>query len=130
MLSIPQALERIKDRVTEVVSAELIDQRCQEVGYRWRDRELGPVVTTHLFLQQVLHGNIAVAELRRLSGLSFTDAAYCQARGRLPRTVLEGLQQSVTATLFRTTPVRRTELWHGHRVFLLDGSGFSMPDTP
>src|SRR5438105_11169410 len=68
MLSIPQALERIKDRVTEVVSAELIDQRCQEVGYRWRDRELGPVVTTHLFLQQVLHGNIAVAELRRLSG--------------------------------------------------------------
>jgi hypothetical protein len=36
--------------------------------------DLGPVVTTHLFLQQILHGNTAVAHLRRLSGLSFTNS--------------------------------------------------------
>jgi hypothetical protein len=124
------ALARIKGRVADAVPPELVLRLCRQVGHTWRDRDLGPVVTTHLFLQQVLHGNVAVAELRRLSGLSFTDSAYCQARARLPRALLERLQQSVTDTLFDTTDVRPTELWHGHRVFLLDGSSFSMPDTP
>ncbi len=130
MLSMTAALARIKGRAADAVPAELIQCLCREVGHRWRDRDLGPVVTTHLFLQQVLHGNVAVAELRRLSGLSFTEAAYCQARARLPRALLERLQQSVTDTLAAASDVRPTELWHGHRVFLLDGSGFSMPDTP
>ena len=130
MLSITDALVRIKGRVADAVPEELIRRLGQEVGHRWRERDLGPVLTTHLFLQQVLHGNIAVGELRRLSGLSFTEAAYCQARGRLPRVLLERLQRAVTDTLFTTSAVRPTELWRGHRVFLLDGSGFSMPDTP
>jgi hypothetical protein len=124
------ALARIKGRLTDAVPVELIQRLCRAVGHRWRDRDLGPVVTTHLFLQQLLHGNVAVAELRRLSGLSFTDAAYCQARARLPRALLERLQRSVTDTLLGAADVRPTELWHGHRVFLLDGSSFSMPDTP
>lgn len=130
MLSMTAALARIKGRVADAVPPELILRLGREVGHAWRERDLGPVVTTHLFLHQVLHGNVAVAELRRLSGLSFTDAAYCQARARLPRSLLECLQQSVTDTLFDTTAVRPAELWHGHRTFLLDGSGFSMPDTP
>jgi Transposase DDE domain len=130
MLSMTAALARIKGRVTDAVPAELIQRLSRAVGHRWRDRDLGPVVTTHLFLQQVLHGNVAVAELRRLSGLPFTEAAYCQARARLPRALLERLQQAVTDTLCEATEVRPTERWHGHRAFLLDGSGFSMPDTP
>ena len=89
MLSIADALARIKGRVAETVPAGLIHRLCHEAGHRWRERDLGPVVTTHLFLQQVLHGNVAVGELRRRSGLDFTDSAYCQARRRLPRTVLE-----------------------------------------
>jgi Transposase DDE domain len=130
MLSMTAALARINGRAAEAVPDRLIERLCREVGHRWRDRDLGPVVTTQLFLQQVLHGNVAVGELRRLSGLTFTDAAYCQARARLPRALLERLQRAVTDGLFRATEVRPSELWHGHRVFLLDGSGFSMPDTP
>ena len=130
MFSMTAAVARIKGRVTDAAPAELIQRLCRAVGHRWRDRDLGPVVTTQLFLQQVLHGNVAVAELRRLSGLPFTEAAYCQARARLPRALLERLQQAVTDTLFDASDVRPTELWHGHRAFLLDGSGFSMPDTP
>jgi len=130
MLSMTDALARIKGRVSDAVPVELIQRLSREVGHRWRDRDLGPVVTTHLFLHQVLHGNVAVAELRRLSGLSFTEAAYCQARARLPRALLERLQQAVTDTLGDTIQVRPTARWHGHRVFLLDGSSFSMPDTP
>jgi hypothetical protein len=124
------ALARIKGRAAQTVPDQLIERLCREVGHRWRDRDLGPVITTQLFLQQVLHGNVAVGELRRLSGLAFTDAAYCQARARLPRALLERLQRAVTDGLFRATEVRPSELWHGHRAFLLDGSGFSMPDTP
>src|SRR5262249_56665057 len=120
MLSMTAALARIKGRVADAVPPELIQRLSREVGHTWRDRELGPVVTTHLFLQQVLHGNVAVAELRRLSGLSFTDAAYCQARARLPRALLERLQRSVTDTLSDTTQVRPAPRWHGHPAFLPD----------
>ncbi len=130
MLSIAAALERIKGRVTDALPDELIEQLCRQLGHRWRNRDLGPVATTQLFVRQILQGNVPVGELRRLSGLSFTDSAYCQARARLPRAVLERLQRAVTAAVDALTDVRPGELWHGHRVFLLDGSSFSMPDTP
>jgi len=130
MLSIADALERIKGRVTDAVPEELIRRLCDEAGHRWRDRDLGPVVTTHLFLRQVLHGNTAVAHLRRLSGLDFTDSAYCQARGRLPLELLRRLQQAVTDDLRHDGDGRPEGRWLGRRVFLLDGSSFSMPDTP
>jgi len=130
MLSIADALQRIKGRVTEAVPAELIRRLCGECGHRWRDRDLGPVVTTHLFLRQVLHGNTAVAHLRRLSGLDFTDSAYCQARARLPLELLQRLQRAVTDGLRQDGDERPEARWLGRRVFLLDGSAFSMPDTP
>jgi|HubBroStandDraft_6_1064221.scaffolds.fasta_scaffold212105_2 hypothetical protein len=130
MLSIAKALERIKSDVTETMPPELIEKLCREAGHRWRNRDLGPVITTHLFVRQILEGNVAVGELRRRSGLSFTDSAYCQARARLPRQVLDRLQRAVTEALDGLTETRPSDLWHGHRVFLLDGSGFSMPDTP
>jgi hypothetical protein len=125
MFSMSEALDRIKSQVTTELPAELIRRFCREADHRWRERDLSPVVTTHLFVQQILHGNVAVNHLRRLSGLSFTDAAYCQARARLPRVVLEGLQSAVTKRLQGAGEPS----WHGHRVFLLDGSSFSMPDT-
>jgi|HubBroStandDraft_6_1064221.scaffolds.fasta_scaffold257811_1 hypothetical protein len=129
MLSIAKALERIKGTVTETIPEELIEALCREAGHRWRNRDLGPVVTTHLFLRQILEGNVPVGELRRQSGLSFTDSAYCQARARLPRQVLDRLQRAVTEAVDALTEARPSELWHGHRVFLVDGSSFSMPDT-
>jgi len=129
MLSIAKALERIKGGITETIPEGLIEELCREAGHRWRDRDLGPVVTTHLFLRQVLEGNVAVGELRRQSGLSFTDSAYCQARARLPREVLDRLQRAVTEALDALTEPRPSERWRGHRVFLLDGSGYSMPDS-
>ncbi len=130
MLSIVNAVEQIKGCLTQAVPESLIRQLARDVGHRWRERDLGPVLTTHLFLQQVLDGNTAVGELRRRTGLDFTDAAYCRARARLPRALLERLQQAVTGRLQATTAVGLQELWHGHRVFLIDGSSFSMPDTP
>jgi hypothetical protein len=130
LFSISQALDRIKGQLTDAVPPALIEHLCRALGHRWRDRDLGPVVTTHLFLQQVLHGNTAVAHLRRLSGLTFTDAAYCQARVRLPLDLLQALQQAVTDALYDDGSDRPEARWRGHRTFLMDGSSFSMPDTP
>src|SRR5207302_1506034 len=91
MLSIPQALACIKGRLAESVPEALIRRACRDARHAWRDRTLGPVTTTFLLLRQVLHGNPAVAALRRLSGLDFTDSAFCQARARLPLSVLRRL---------------------------------------
>jgi hypothetical protein len=85
MLSMADALDRIKGRLAEDVPDELIRRLCHEAGHTWRERDLGPVVTAQLFLQQVLHGNVPVGELRRRSKLDFTDSAYCKGtpqRGR------------------------------------------------
>src|SRR5437660_3869589 len=114
MLSMTAALARIKGRLADAVPPELIQRLSHEVGHRWRERDLGPVVTTHLFLQQVLHGNIAIAHLRRVSGRDFTDSAYCQARARLPRAVLDRLQRAVTDGLRADGDSRPETRWLGH----------------
>src|ERR1700722_17215941 len=89
MRHMTDAVEQIKHRVTETVPADLIRRLCQEAGHHWRERALGPAFPPPLFLRQILDGTPAVGELRRRTHLEFTEAAYCRARARLPRTVLE-----------------------------------------
>ena len=128
MLTIPQALTRIKGNLTQHVPAPLIRQHCKELGFAYRERTLTPIVTTYLFLRQVLHGNVAAAQLRHHSGLTFTDSAYGQARARLPLALFHRLRRAVTdRCLGGAAGAGR---WRGHRVWLIDGSSFSMPDTP
>ena len=89
---------------------------------------LTPVVTVQVFLLQILHGNTACAHLPRLARLRFTVAAYCRARQKLPLEVLTRLlKQTIECLQGQTFDTGR---WLGHRVFFLDGSSFSMPDTP
>jgi DDE family transposase len=86
------------------------------------------VALIHLFLNQILHGNTAINHLVRISGLKFTGSAYCQARGRLPLALFQELLRRVTDRL--RPEIDDTGTWHGHRVFVADGSSFSMPDLP
>jgi hypothetical protein len=129
MLTIPQALRRLKGHLAHDVPQDLIRRICADLGYAWRDRTLTPVVTTYLFLQQVLHGNAAVGALRHLSGLDFTDSAYGQARARLPVAFFRRLAGAVTGTCCGAAGGDPAARWRGHRVLLIDGSSFSMPDT-
>ena len=129
MLTMTEAIDRLKGKCADVFPAQLIEQTCADVDLRFRRRTLTPVVTTYLFLEQILHGNPAVGELRHLSKLEFTEPAYCQARGRLPVGFFRRLQRAVTGRCRRDDQLRADELWHGHRIFLADGSSFSMPDT-
>src|SRR5579871_5788658 len=80
MASIGTAFAHVKDCFTTYVPDTLILPACQDVNHQWRERQLGPVVTTYLFLQQVAHGNTACTHLRHLSGMPVNPSAYCQAR--------------------------------------------------
>jgi hypothetical protein len=63
-----------------------------------------------------------------LAGRAFSDAAFCMARARLPLAVFRAvLRDLVRAVIPDTEAIGR---WRGHRTFLVDGSSFSMPDTP
>lgn len=124
--TIVDVLQSIKRNVASCLTADSIHRACRAVGHPWRERDLGPATTVHAFLLQVLHGNTACTQTVRLAGLSCTAEAYCQARMRLPRAVLERLLAQTCAA--GRTAVEPT--WRGHRTFLVDGSTFSMPDTP
>src|SRR5436853_4098114 len=125
---ISAALRRIQSDLAQVLDSEQITEVCSEVGYRVRKRVLDPVTTIHLFVTQILNGNFAVARLLDFTDKDFSEAAYCNARARLPLQVLQSLLQRVGRAL---RPVADASArWHGHRTFNIDGSAFSMPDTP
>ena len=67
-----------------------------------------------------------MAHLPHLSGKRFTASAYCQARQRLPIELLQVLADALSDPLCDGEDLRD---WHGHRVWMMDGSGISMPDT-
>jgi hypothetical protein len=122
------ALQQIQQELAQVLDAAQITAACQEAGYRFRRRLLDPVTTIHLFVLQILKGNCAIARLKDFSTKVFTEAAYCKARVRLPLQVLQALLRRIGAAVRPT--IDDTGRWHGHRTFHIDGSSFSMPDTP
>jgi hypothetical protein len=94
----------------------------------WNDSKLNPIITIQIFFLQILHGNTACEHLSHLAGMSFTSAAYCKARMRIKLDVLRTLLARCAGQLQQET--FDTARWLGHRVFHVDGSSFSMPDTP
>jgi hypothetical protein len=127
-LSIPQIVRQLKADVGKSIAAETITKICGYLKYKCRQRVLDPVTTVHVFLMQIFHGNTACTALSRLAELPFTATAYCLARKRLPLALFEQLLTHVCDALF--PEVQDTGRWLGHRTWFLDGSSFSMPDTP
>jgi hypothetical protein len=128
MVSIQRVLAQIKEDWTAVLSEEHLARICRETGATWRCRTLTPVITIYVFLLQVLHSNTAMTNLPLLSGKSFTPAAYCQARKRVPLAALRRLLQEAGRPL--RAGAQGDSGWRGHRTWLIDGSSCSMPDTP
>ena len=120
------ALGRVRKDLPNLLDEKALRELCRKDGLRWRERILDPVTTIHLFLLQVLHCNTACAHLPRIAGRSFTASAYCQARRRLPLRVCQALLRRLAEAAWPTTGPGAT----GHRTWLVDGTGVSMPDTP
>ena len=122
------ALARLRQDVAAILTPEAIRDACRRAGHSWRDRLLDPVATVSLFLLQILHGNTACQHVVQFGRWAFTASAYCKARKRLPLAVLQALVARVAATLRETAAEGAG--WLGHRVWMIDGSGFSMSDVP
>jgi hypothetical protein len=127
MRSITEIVDRFKQNWTEEVGVAAITRACRDAGMTWHHSTLTPIVTVQVFFLQILHGNTACEHLSHLAGLSFTAAAYCRARMRLELAALCLLLSRCVEQLQRNT--FDAGRWLGHRVFHVDGSSFSMPDT-
>jgi hypothetical protein len=128
MRSITEIVDRFKQNWTRELSSAAVAQACRDAGMTWHNSALNPIVTIQVFFLQILHGNTACEHLSHLAGLSFTAAAYCRARMRLELAALCLLLERCVEQLQQDT--FDAGRWLGHRVFHVDGSSFSMPDTP
>ncbi len=95
--------------------------------------------TLWTFLMQVLHPNcscraaVAMTLVEQAaegddSRMSADPSAYSQARGRLPTAVLRHCLHATAQTV--RDAAGEGYLWFGRRVWLVDGTRCSMPDTP
>ena len=129
MASISCVLSRIRQDLRPFLSDETIESSARQAGYQWRERKLGPVLTVHLFVLQILCFNTAMTHLRHLSKMPIKASAYCRARMRLPLAVLQELLVQSSEAM-RQTSSSADGLWCGLRAHLVDGSSTIAPDTP
>ena len=128
MHSITDVVKQFKQNWTDELSPTAIAQACRDAGMNWNNSALNPIVAIQIFFLQILHGNTAIEHLKHLTGKAFAASAYCQARMRVSLQALHFLLERSVAQMQQDT--FDTARWLGHRVFHLDGSSFSMPDTP
>jgi hypothetical protein len=126
--SITEIVKQFKENWTEELNPESIAQSCRDCGMIWLNSMLNPVVTMQLFFLQILNGNTACTDLRLLAKMNFTAAGYCTARSRIKLKVFELLLHRCVNSIQQQT--LETGRWLGHRIFMIDGSSFSMSDTP
>jgi hypothetical protein len=110
-----------------------VDQLASDAGHRWRERLLTPAATVHLFLLQILHGNVAITALRHLGQMSAAASSYCEARARLPLTLFAQLFDAVAQQAAKVTrgciDAGAATLLNGRRVVLGDTTTFTTPDN-
>jgi hypothetical protein len=127
-LTIPEVVQQFKQDWTTQLEPAAILATCRRVGSQGRERCLNPVVTIQLFFVQILHGNPACTPLRHLTKVAASASASCQARMKLPLAICQRRLRT-TSDRLQHQPLDQGR-WLGHRTLLVDGSSFSMPDTP
>ena len=151
MAAFDLALAHVKQQDVELLGhlPARVNELARAANHTFRQTELTPGNTLSLFIQQIARGNVACAAVRHLAGSDFTDTAWCQARQRLPIDVIRHLQQSLVDGTRRQLDQQPQDnvvaadgdaadgdaagegyRWHGHHVYVVDGTGDSMPDTP
>src|SRR4051794_7658038 len=129
------ALARVQNDAAQLLVPDRINQLARVQDHTFRNTILTPGNTLCWFVGQIAHGNIACTGVHRLAGEKFSDAAWCQARDRLPveliRQVHRGVIDQSRLDLDRRDDVGDdTYRWRGHRLHVVDGTSDAMPDTP
>jgi hypothetical protein len=122
----------------DILTEDSIREVLNDHGVRFRDRVFNPATTIWGFLGQVLSEDHscrdAVSRIvahRAASGetvCSPNTASYCNARSRIPTSVLSTLAMRTAREL--QASITDPWKWNGRSVFIFDGSSASMPDTP
>lgn len=120
--------------LNEHLSDAEIETICTELGHEWRERIFTPAVTVRSIVYRGLHADKSIdavlAEMAATAPVAEppTDAAWCQARDRLPEALLAALvERSAKRVINR---YGGGHLWCGRPVYRFDGTTVSMPDTP
>ena len=121
----------------ELLDATMVDEALKAEKVRFNHCIYTPIVTLCLFLSQVIDPDhscrASVARLiawRVFRGLPPCDedtGTYCDARKRLPTAVVRRLVHETACRGEAEAP--DSWLWKGRRVYLVDGTTVSMPDT-
>jgi len=119
----------------ELLSDEEIETICRQLGHTWRDRVLPPGVTVRSMVYRGLHSDKSIetilmdmAAADAMLGRAPAASSWCQARSRLPEGLLPTLIERSADRLERS--LGRQFRYRGRRVYIVDGSTISMPDTP
>jgi hypothetical protein len=128
--SIASVGSSLKDKALAFLNPAFIAAVARKLGFTWRNTPLALPNLVALFARQILGKNRSMPELDRKAGSFFTPEAFCTARGKLPIELLRQLLRRL-CDLGRQYGSHRPELlWKGHRLWHMDGTGISMPDTP
>ncbi len=130
MASIGFIIEQIKQNPAQLLDHLPVREVCLQLGLSFRDRCLDPATTVAFFIKQIVDGNSSCAKVRHLGDRKFSAQAYCKARQRLSLAVLQALCRRVCDEARAMHASESGYLFLTHRVFVVDGSTFSMPDTP
>lgn len=134
MATFDLALARVQRDMPELLP-DRINALARQAHHTFRQTLLTPGKTLVWFAQQIAQGNLACAAMRHLAGRAFSDSAWCQARARLPRELIERVQRDLIHHARRELSLSDDAgdgpyRWRGHRLHVIDGSSDSMPDTP
>ncbi len=134
MATFDLALSCVRSGSDDLLIPACIDQLARINHIEFRNTTLTPGNTLRLFVQQVAHGNIACAAVRHLAGEAFTDSAWCQARQRLSLDIIKQVHRALVDAARRELDVTNDlgdepYRWRTHRLFAMDGTSDSMPDT-
>lgn len=123
------------DGLTQLVARFLPVETFHEEGMR--RRLFTPMVAFVAFLGQVMNRGSSCREAVRRVQAWFIEAgkeapddstsAYCQARKRLTIGLLRKAHEKICDWF--EGQVEAKDLWRGHVVKVIDGTGFSMPDS-
>jgi hypothetical protein len=131
-----QLQQVILNSIRNVLPDAMIEQTCQEIGYRFRRRKLTPVVTVlHMIMAalwpeesfnacwQVLWDTF-ISWFPHLRGQCPSRGRLAEARARLPLRLWQRLFKQLSGKAQRLSEAY--DKWKGHRVVLADGTCVSM----
>jgi len=128
MATFSAALRHVKEHLDRLVPEDQVRQLCRDLGYRWRDRVLGPAVTVQLFLLQLL-ARVSMRGVGRVAELSVTAQAVCAAKMRLPLALLMELVRRSAPAASSAGGGGGPTTWRGLPVYVADGTGVLAQDA-